>query len=255
MSLPWYAFSLLLLQTSAPQESEFTSAARASRARTSFASVALRRGPRHDDDAGALPLPPEGAEEHTMGSSSSSGEEPLPPAAVAAAPAPAPPAAAAPAPLPPPLRSFEDGVFAAPVAVVAARSESAALLSLAETEGDADGLMLQVLLLLLPPAPIPTPSPPPRCGVECPESGMEQEGGAEFEELGASGGRRRLDEEAATPGCCCCCEEGDADVVVVDVEVEASMLSIPPLLAPRLCVAVVAVPIRQDAEPPSEEVE
>ena len=74
---------------------------------------------------------------------------------------------------------------------------------------------------------------------------MEQEGGAE---LGASGGRLEVEEEeveAATPPGCC----GDADDVV---EVDASVvLSIPPLLAPRRCVAVVAVPIRQDADPPS----
>ena len=86
---------------------------------------------------------------------------------------------------------------------------------------------------------------------------MEQEGGAEVE-LGASGGRRLEEEvEAATPDCCCCCccEEGDADiddVVVAEVDASVLLLSIPPLLAPRRCVAVVAVPIRHDAEPPSE---
>ena len=234
---------LLLLQTSEPHESELASAAQASRARTSLASVVrARRGPLEPDDAGVLPPPgaEEEEEEHTTGSSSSSGEEPL---LAAVAPA------AAPALFP--LRSF-DGVFAAAAAAaVAVRSESA-LLSLAETEGDADGLMLQVLLLLLLLLLPPGPTPNPRCGVEWPESGMEQEGGAEAEELGASGGRRLEEVEAATPACCCwcwCCEEGDADDVV---EVGASALSIPPLLAPRRCVAVVAVPIRQDAEPPSK---
>ena len=150
-------------------------------------------------------------------------------AAAAAVVAPPPPPAL---PLPPPLPRSFDGVF---VAVEAEVSSEIAPLRLfaaaAETEGDADGRMLQVLLLPFP--------PPPRCGVEWPESGMEQEAGAE---LGASGGRLDVDEvEAAT--------EGDAD----DVEVDASVVpSMPPLLAPRRCVAVVAVPIRQDAEPPSE---
>ena len=71
---------------------------------------------------------------------------------------------------------------------------------------------------------------------------MEQEGGAE---LGASGGRLEVEVEAAAPQGCC---RGDDDE-----EVDASVaLSNPPVLAPRRCVAVVAVPIRQDAEPPSE---
>ena len=166
-------------------------------------------------------LPPEEAE--TTGSSG--GEEPL----LAA------PAAAAFALFPP--RSFEVGVFA--VAAVSREIAPLSFAAAAETEGDADGLMLQVL-------PVPPPPPRSRCGVEWPESGMEQDGGAEVE-VGASGGRLEEEvEEAATPGCCC--EEGDADIVV---EVDASA-SMPPLLAPRRCVAVVAVPIRQDAEPPSE---
>lgn len=118
-----------------------------------------------------------------------------------------------------------------------------------ETEGEAEGRIPQWLLLLCP------MFPPPRCGVEWPESGMEQEGGAEEAEPGASAGRRRLDAaaddddvevEAATPGSCC---RGDADDVVPEVDASASN---PPLLAPRRCVAVVAVPIRHDAEPPSE---
>ena len=206
-----------------PQERALTRAATASKTRSSFASVRGRRPLRllgehveHEEAGAPPPLVPEA--DTTV---SSGGEEPLLATATLAA------AFALPLPLPPlPLpRSF--------AAAAAIRSERAALLSLAaaaETETEGEGRMLQVLLLFPPPVP--------RCGVECPESGMEQEGGAEV--FGASRGRAEV--EAATPGCCC---EGD-----VVVEVDASM-SIPPLLAPRRCVAVVAVPIRHDAEPPS----
>ena len=57
-----------------------------------------------------------------------------------------------------------------------------------------------------------------------------------------------VDVEAATPPGCC---DGDGDDVEVEVEAASDAASIPPLLAPRRCVAVVAVPIRHDAEPPS----
>jgi len=228
-SLPALAALLLLLEqpSGEPHESELTTAAQARRATTSLARA---RG-RPEGEAAWPPTPGAAQEEEATGSSGGGG--PLLAAAAVAA------AAAAPAfalPLP---RSF-DGVFA----VDDVRSDIALLRLFAaatETEGDAEGRMLQVL----PPPPGPPP-PPPRCGVEWPESGMEQEGGAE---LGASGGRLEVEEEeveAATPPGCC----GDADDVV---EVDASVvLSIPPLLAPRRCVAVVAVPIRQDADPPSE---